>query len=158
MATLLTYARALPLVQDDAFDRTIETPLPALFSRRFGPLPAIRSVTRNDDPDDPWRTPGQSRDIVLADGGRLREELTAVDAPRRFGYRLDRIQGPMRLLTDEVRGEWSFEPVGTGTRIRWTWQVTPAYGASKVAMPAFGACWRGYARLAFDELEKLVLT
>ena len=50
----------------------------------------------------------------------MREELTSVDPPRSFGYRLP-TSGPMAPLVGQVEGEWSFAPAGTGTEVTWRW-------------------------------------
>ena len=46
----------------------------------------------------------------------MREELTSVDPPRSFGYRLTGIKGPMALLVGSVAGEWSFTPAAAAPR------------------------------------------
>lgn len=63
----------------------------------------------------------------------------------------------MRPLAGTVDGQWSFEPVGTGTRITWSWTIHPASRAASYALPAFGRIWRGYARQALEEVERLLL-
>lgn len=150
MATHLAASRTYPVAPHDAFATLLPHPLPALFSRRFLAIPPIRSVS---DDGTPWRTVGQQRMIELADGGRLRETLMAVDEPRSFAYHLDQVSGPMRLLIQSVEGRWLCEPVGTGTRVTWTWDLTPTAAAGRAAMGPFGRMWQGYARQALEHLE-----
>ena len=85
-------------------------------------IPPIREVR---DQVGPWGEVGQTRTIVLADGGTMRETLTSVERPHRFGYAIGDVRGPMRPLVERVEGRWTFEPAGTGTRITWPWDVTP---------------------------------
>ena len=73
---------------DAAFDRLMNVRLTDVFNRRYAALPAVTDVT--DQPDD-WGVVGQTRTIVLADGGRLRETLTDIERPHSFAYRLDGI-------------------------------------------------------------------
>lgn len=58
---------------------------------------------------------------------------------------------------DHVDGEWLFAPVGTGTMVTWRWTVHPKSGAAGVAMPAFAALWRGFARQALEQLSAELL-
>ncbi|MFN8195772.1 MAG: SRPBCC family protein [Nocardioidaceae bacterium] len=150
---LLTSSRAVPVSPETAYDRVLPTPLPTIFRRRYGVIPPVR---RTEGPE-AWGIPGQTRTVVLADGGRVTEELLTTDRPRRFTYRLSDVHGAMRPLASEIEGAWSFDPVGTGTRIAWTWAVRPASRAAALALPAFGRVWRGYARQALEEVERLLL-
>jgi len=146
-------SRAYPVAVGDAFTTTLRAPLNEVFSRRFGPLPAVREVR---DQDGEWGTVGQTRTIVLADGGTLREELTEVADGARFGYRISDVTGPMKIVTASLDGAWTFAPVGTGTRVTWGWTVHPA-PYSSMLMPVFGRLWQGYAGLALERLEHLLL-
>lgn len=150
----LTESRAIPVARDDAFTRTLATPLPELFSRRYLAMPPIREVREAPATYD---SPGQSRRIMTSDGGQLVETLTHVDAPGSFGYRISDIKGPMKGMVESVAGEWSFAEAGTGTRITWSWAVSPRGTVGKLAMPAFGRMWHGYARQALAELERVLL-
>lgn len=151
---VLQYTRTYPLEVADAFEQLLALDLTVLFDRRYAAIPPITAVR---DQDGPWRTPGQARTIVLADGGTMREELTAVESPTRFTYRISGITGPMKQLIESLEGAWTFEPAGTGVRIGWTWRVHPAGRLGRVAMPVFGRMWRGNARQAFDNIESLLV-
>lgn len=133
-----------------AFERTLLLPLPKLFRYRYGPIPPIADVR---DQTGDWRSAGQSRTIVLQGPGTMREELTEVDPPRRFRYRITELTGPNKALIDHVEGSWSFDPVGTGVRVTWAWDVHPKSGAAARALPVFGRLWSGYARRALEVLE-----
>ena len=87
----------------------------------YGPLPAVESVI---DQQGDWDKAGQTREIRLADGSRMREELTLVEAPHRFAYRVDGFTGPLRHLVREMRGAWSFAPGQDTayTRARWRYE------------------------------------
>ncbi len=63
----------------------------------------------------------------------------------------------MKPLVGGIEGAWSFEAVGTGTRVTWSWEVEPASSASGYLMPVFGRLWAGYARQALENLEDLLL-
>jgi hypothetical protein len=150
----LSFSRTYPLAVGPAFDAVLPLPLPFLFSRRYAALPSIREVR---DQDGEWGTLGQTRTIVLADGGTMRETLTVLDRPSSFGYTIDRVSGPMRPLASTIDGLWTFEEAGTGVRITWSWTVHPASAATALLMPAFGRMWRGYARQAMELLEQALV-
>lgn len=156
MAQALTVkqSRAIPASTEDAFHGTLPMPLPTLFRRWYGPIPPIKKVL---DQVGEWESVGQTRTVELVGGGSMREELTHVDAPRSFGYTLTDVKGPMAPLIEQVDGEWSFAPVGTGTEVTWRWTIHPRSGLAAPALPIFGKLWRGYARRALEDLsEELV--
>jgi hypothetical protein len=146
-------SRSVPVPVEQTYDAVLTAPLPSIFSRRYGPLPPIREVR---DQVGEWGAGGvgQSRTIATADRGTMREELTVLEPPERFGYTLSRITGPMKPLVDHVEGMWAFAPAGTGTRITWTWTFHPANGAAGLVLPALARMWRGYARHGLEEIEE----
>jgi len=151
----LESSRTYPFDLEVAFDRVLPTPLTELFTRRYAAIPSIKVVR---DQHGEWGTVGQTRTIRLADGGTLRETLTGVDRPRSFDYRLSDITGPMKPLVSEIAGSWRFDPVGTGTRITWAWTLHPRGSLARATMPAFARMWRGYARQALEEIERLLVS
>jgi hypothetical protein len=136
-----------------AFDTVLPTPLPQLFHRRCGPIPAIKAV---DGQIGGWGTVGQTRTIRTADGGSMREELTRVDRPSAFGYTITDVTGPMKPLVSTVQGLWSFDTAGDGTRVTWQWTITPKSSLVAPVMPVFCALWRRYADRSFDAIGTLL--
>ena len=129
--------------------------LPRLFDKWYGPIPPIKAVR---DQTGAWDGVGQTRTIELAGGGRARETLITVDAPREFGYQLTDIAGPMALLMDHVDGTWLFAPAGTGTLVTWRWALHPKSALSAPALPVFGRLWRSYAARALGTLSDYLLS
>src|SRR5690348_12496731 len=93
-------SRVVPVAVDKAFHGTMPIPLPELFAHWYGPIPPIKDVR---DQTGAWDAAGQSRTVVLV-GGSMREQLTGVDPPRSFDYRLSEIKGPMAALIESVSG------------------------------------------------------
>ena len=137
-----------------AFDRLLAARLPDFFSRRYAAFPPIRDV--KDEPPG-WGAVGQSRTILLADGGSLRQTLTSVDRPDSYAYLLDEIQGPLRPWVRTVDGMWSVTPEGTGARIGWTWVLHPKASPARLTMSVIGRMWKGYADRALAELETVLM-
>ena len=150
MAVQLSESRTVPVPPDDAFAATLPKPLAQLFSSRSGPIPPIRE-TREQPAT--WDTVGQSRLIVLADGGTMRETLTTVDRPGCFGYDITDLTGAFALLVGSASGRWTFEPDASGCRVTWSWTIHPRRPIGPLAMPVFGRFWHGYARKALAQLE-----
>ncbi len=155
MASLLNleHSRVFPVPVEHAFDVLLTVPLPNLFRRRYFAIPAIREVRGQDGV---WGTVGQSRTIVLADGGTMREELTSLERPHHFGYLIGDITGPMKPLAKSVEGRWSCVADGSGTRVTWQWTVHPRSAVAALAMPVFARLWQGYAARAMEQLDSIL--
>jgi polyketide cyclase/dehydrase/lipid transport protein len=143
-------SRAIPVSVEHAFDGTLPIPLPVIFRRRYGPIPPIKEVRQQTGP---WETPGQTRTVVLRGGGSMREELTRIDPPRSFGYRLTDIKGPLAPLVGGIDGEWLFTSAATGTEVTWRWSLHPKSALAAPLLPVFGRLWQGYARQALEQLS-----
>lgn len=148
-------SRAIPVVPQRAFEVTLPIPLTDIFSRRYGLLPPIKDVRRQDGP---WGQVGQSRTVLTTDGGTMRERLIDVDAPRSFSYQLSDISGPLRPLVDTIDGRWEFVSRGTGTVITWRWTLHPSGQVAARIVPLIGLMWHGYARQALELLSERLLT
>lgn len=139
---LLTSSRVVGVTPEIAFDGVLASPLPELFSERSGPIPPIRECTGQDGD---WGTVGQTRTVVLADGGTNLETLVAADRPGSYRYRLSDFTGPMKALVGSVDGEFSFVPEGTGTRVTWSWRMHATNPVARLLLPGLGFFWRRYA-------------
>lgn len=143
----------IPVPVEQAFHRTLPVPLTEIFSRRHGLFPPIKEVR---DQTGAWDAAGQTRTVVMAGGGSTREELTSVDPPRSFAYRLGDVTGPMALLVDHVLGEWTFTPTAGSTEVTWRWDIHPRSTLTALALPVFGRMWQGYARQALRDLSGML--
>jgi len=146
-------SRVVSVPAEVAFDRTLPAPLPEVFSRWRGAFPPVKEVREQTGA---WDAAGQTRTVRLAGGASMREELTSVDPPRSFGYRLTTITGPMALLVDHVVGEWIFTPAAGGTEITWRWDIHPASPLTSWALPLFARMWKGYARHVLGDLSAML--
>jgi Polyketide cyclase / dehydrase and lipid transport len=147
-------SRFVPVDPERAFDALLVAPLPGIFDRRYLALPPIREVR---GPDAVWGTVGQTRTISTTDGGRLLETLTTVDRPHRFGYVLTDVHGPMRPLVRRVEGVWSVSPENGGSRIGWAWTLYPTVAPARLLIPLLARMWRGYAHLALERVEQILV-
>jgi Polyketide cyclase / dehydrase and lipid transport len=149
----LRASRAVPVPVAEAYAAVLPMPLPRIFSRRYLALPPIREVR---DQDGEWGTVGQTRTIVLADGGTMVETLTSVTPGASFGYDIAPTSGALKPLVTGAQGMWSFAPAGNGVEVSWQWVLTPTR-AGTLVMPALGRMWQGYARQALEEVEQALL-
>ncbi len=145
-------SRVVPVEIDKAFHGTLPVPLPEIFGHWYGPISPIKEV-REQTGD--WDAAGQSRTLILV-GGSLRENLTSVDPPRSFGYRLTDVKGPMALLVGSVTGAWIFTPADGGTQITWRWTIFPKSALVAPGLPLFGVLWKGYARRVLRDLSEVL--
>ncbi len=150
----LRHSRSFPAGVARAFDEVLPGDLTRLFDRRYGAIPRIVGIR---DQSGTWGTPGQTRTILLAGGGSMRETMLEVHRPEHFRYRIGEITGPMRVLATSLEGRWHFERAGTGVRITWSWVLQPAGPVGGAAMPAFRRMWHGYVRQGFDNIERLLV-
>jgi hypothetical protein len=149
-------SRAIPVTLQQAFRGIIEMDVPTVFRRRYGPIPPIRKVSGRDGAN--WAgTVGQTRVLELGDGGSIRETVVAVEDPNSWTYVITDFTGPLATLLTKIDGAFLFTSSGTGTRITWRYTMYPRARLAKLALPAFGWFWRGYARQMLEELSNLLV-
>lgn len=118
---------SVPYPQAQVFDAVVHVDVPAVFRGR-GLVAAVQAVAHQQGD---WNQVGERRQIVLADGGSLWEEITAYDEPQRFDYVLTDIKGALALLVSKVEGEWHYQrqaqtpTEATSTRIIWCYHFVP---------------------------------
>jgi hypothetical protein len=151
---IVAESRVMPLGVEDAFHRVLPAPLPRVFPYWHGPIPPVKEVR---DQTGAWDAAGQTRTVLLA-GGSMREQLTGVDAPRSFDYRLTDVRGPMSVLVDHVEGEWIFAPAEGGTEVTWRWTIYRRSPVTAWALPVFAAVWKSYARRVLKDLSTALTT
>jgi carbon monoxide dehydrogenase subunit G len=64
---------------------------------------------------------GSGREVTVG-RTRYRETILAWDTPHRWAYRVDETSVPMAHALVE---EWTIEPEGDGSRLRWTFAIDP---------------------------------
>jgi hypothetical protein len=122
----------------------IVTPLtPVGFYPSFGPLPAVVEVL---DQTGPWDAAGQTRTLVLSDGGSVVEHLREVTRPGRFVYELTDFQKLFGTIVGGARAEWVFRAVGVSTSIRWTYTFYALPGKRWLLAGIVGNLWAPYMR------------
>jgi hypothetical protein len=147
-------SRLVAVEPTEACDRLIAARLPEVFARRYAAFPSVQEVV--DEPEE-WGTAGQTRTIVLADGGRLHETLVSVDRPHGYTYLLDDFHGRLRPFVRTVDGAWSVTAEGTGARIGWAWTLHPTSPPARLTMNVIARMWKGYADRALVELETILM-
>lgn len=104
---------------------TMHTPV-GLYPKS-GLLPGVVAVR---DQSGDWDEAGQTRQLMLSDGGSVIEHTTDVDRLRFFAYNLSDFQKIFGVMVESARAEWSFSTAPNGTLIRWqyTFHARPGYG------------------------------
>jgi hypothetical protein len=128
----------------------ILTPIdPARFYPKFGPIPATVAVR---DQTGPWNVVGQSRRLILADGGHVIETITDVREDDFFAYELTDFQKLFRLLVDHARAEWTFSEQDGGTLVHWTYAFTARRGWGWAVALIVRLAWEPYMRQVLPEI------
>jgi hypothetical protein len=143
-----TVCRELEVSVERLFDVVVaEDVLPRVL-RRWGPVPA---VTGTRDLTGPWDTPGSQRTILLGDGNTAREQLLHWERPRRFEYRVDRLNGPLGRLVDHAIGCWVFSETEHGSTFHWTYSFYPRRRQARVLLTALvHTAWARYMEQCAD--------
>jgi hypothetical protein len=121
------------------------TPLtPVGFYPKSGALPGVVEV-RNQTGN--WDKPGQTRQLMLSDGGWVVEHTMNVEPNRFFAYNLTDFQKVFGHLVDHARAEWTFSEVADGTNIHWSYTFFPkSAGARPVLALIIRLLWGPYMR------------
>jgi hypothetical protein len=147
---LLTASATLPAEPGAAYDELVAAPLEDLLGDRSGPIPPVRECRGQVGS---WGQAGQTRTIVLGDGGTIRETLVVADREAGdYRYRLSDLTGPMKALARAVDGRFHFEPAPGGATVTWTWAVHPTSAVTRLLLPVFNVFWQQAARKAFARL------
>ncbi|CAN5553549.1 hypothetical protein BH09ACT4_BH09ACT4_19510 [soil metagenome] len=102
-------------------DRTFAIMTPSDPTRFYPKTGLIPGIVKVHDQTGAWDAVGQSRKLILSDGGTVIERLKVVDSPRRFAYQLTDFTGFFGNLVAFADAEWDFDASVEGTRIRWTY-------------------------------------
>ncbi len=154
-AVSITRSVVLPAPPVRAFDLiAAEDVLPKVLTG-YGPLPA---VTRTSGNTGPWDVPGSQRLVHLADGSTVREEVTRYERGTRFAYRVSAFGNPLiAALATEGRGDWTFEPVDGGTRVRWTYTFDAKGALASVPLQGIvRVLWRGYMDVCLENARRIL--
>jgi hypothetical protein len=116
---------------------------PPGFYPKFGPLPAVTKVR---DQSGAWDAVGQTRTLLLSDGGSVAETITDYRSNEFFGYELTEFQKLFAKLVSGARAEWSFSAVPAGTRIYWTYTFFPRRGTALIVAAIVALFWAPYMR------------
>lgn len=131
------------------------TPIdPTRFYPRFGPLPATVAVRGQSGP---WNVVGQTRTLLLSDGGTVFETITDVEPPASggvafFAYELTEFQKVFKRLVDRARAEWTFAQVDGGTLVHWTYEFFPLKRRAWLVALIVRLWWDPYMRSVLPEI------
>ena len=126
------------------------TPInPARFYPRFGPIPATVGVR---DQTGPWDVVGQTRRLILSDGGHVIETITDVERDAYFAYELTDFQKLFKRLVDHARAEWHFVEQQDGTLVHWSYEFTARSRWRWLVALIVRLWWEPYMRTVLPEI------
>lgn len=104
--------------REKVFTITVPIDLPSIF-KASGLIPAV--IATNPPTGSPWNVPGLERQVLLADGNRVREKLLQVEFPSYFCYKVFDFTNFIGWFALSAIGEWQFKPNEKGTQVTWTY-------------------------------------
>ena len=127
------------------------TPLtPVGYYPKSGFLPGVIEV-RNQTGN--WDQPGQTRQLLLSDGGWVVEHTMNVEPYGFFAYNLTDFQKIFGKLVDHARAEWTFTEVAGGTTIHWSYTFFPLNaGAKPVLALIIKLLWGPYMKKVLPKI------
>jgi hypothetical protein len=147
---VVSSSSVLPATPEVAYDAVLGAPLEQILGDRSGPIPPVRECRGQDGA---WESAGQTRTIVLGDGGTVLETLLLADREGGdYRYRLSDVRGPMKLLMRSVDGQFTFVPEGSGARVTWSWTIHATNPVARLALPLFAIFWNKAAAKMFGRL------
>ena len=126
------------------------TPIdPTRFYPKYGPLPATVAVREQTGP---WNVVGQTRTLLLSDGGSVVETITDIRVHSFFAYELSDFQKAFKRLVDHARAEWTFAEVDGGTLVHWTYEFFPRKRWGWLVALIVRFWWDPYMRSVLPEI------
>jgi len=122
---------------------------PARFYPKFGPIPATVAVREQSGP---WNEVGQTRKLILADGGHVIETITDVENEAFFAYELTDFQKAFKLLVHHARAEWTYTATPDGTLVHWTYTFVPRKNRGWAVGLIVQLWWGSYMRAVLPEI------
>jgi hypothetical protein len=115
---------------------------PTKFYPKSGVLPAVIEVRGQTGG---WDSAGETRMLVLSNGGTVVETLRSAEAPV-FSYDLTRFTGLFGALVAEGHSEWDVAQAGEGSTISWTYSFTSRPGRGILVAAIVRLAWGPYMR------------
>lgn len=139
--------------REKAFERCL--PLdPRHIVHRYRGMPAVVDITEQTGP---WNEVGPTRRLHLSDGSTVTEELTRVEPPNVFGYRIFGCSGPVGALASGAEAQWRFSDAGKGTHIAWTYTFLPRNALARALLsPVVSLLWRGSMAAALERTKAIL--
>jgi hypothetical protein len=130
---------------------TTATPLtPVGYYPKSGLLPGVLEVR---DQSGAWDKPGQTRQLMLSDGGWVREKTTNVEPYGFFAYNLSDFQKVFSKLVEYARAEWTITEFEGGTTIHWSYTFVPLNAGAKVPLALIvKLLWGPYMRKVLPKI------
>ena len=134
----------------EVFDFAVAPESQPLLLRAAPPIPGVTGIEMLEGG---VLETGARRRVRLSDGSTLREEVIALDRPRRHAYRwLDRPASPLDWLVRAAVGDWTFSGDEARTRVDWTYTFTLT---SPLAWPLATAVAWLFQRWMQQSLERI---
>jgi uncharacterized protein YndB with AHSA1/START domain len=126
------------------------------FLLRMGPIPAVASAELVGAAEP---KAGGRRRLVLGDGSTMDEEILAYERPSHHRYRWASPPAPpFSWLVRGATGDWVFSPLGSGTRVRWTYSFEPASSLAALFARPVVAIFQRWMQRGLVRLRELLVS
>jgi hypothetical protein len=99
--------------------------LPIELSHIFKKYKFLPGVIRTDEKEK-WIKSGLTRTVFFEDGNTAKEQLTEVNSPEYFAYKITNFTSALRFLVYQINGNWKFTtPNADLTKIVWEYELIP---------------------------------
>src|SRR5262249_20873099 len=89
-------------------------------------------------------------------GNTVREEVTGVDSPNSFSYKVTEFTQPtIRRIVQEARGQWWFTDDPKGTHVQWTYTCFgKSFWSIFILLPVIKILWNRYMNAAMKIIRE----
>jgi|GEM_PF-3166307 len=103
-----------------------------------------------------WSHPGSVRIVKFDNGLEAREEVVALIRPNYFAYQLSDLTGPLGDVVEFAFAEFVFTPVGSRTKVRWTYTFRPKDGQLDAVQAFISDVWVAWMQGYIDTLKNAI--
>lgn len=155
----LTVTAAIEDVIENAVERSYDVTVAEDVITRFlkggdgAPGVVGYDVLRGD-----WSHPGSARIVKFDNGLEAREEVMHLIRPNYFAYQLSDFTGEMGEMVELAFAQFVFTPIGSRTRVRWTYAFRPKEGQLDAVQAFVADGWvdwmKGYVGALKDAIQR----
>lgn len=122
----------------------------------YGIVPAVVSTSYEHGS---WGQVGSERTVHLKDGSSVQEQITDLERPNYFAYRILKFDHPiLKRLADYGQGQWFLTETPAGVEVEWRYSFAAKNRLASIPLTAMAQLfWRGYMKVCLDNIEAMMI-